>query len=206
MKKMVLITLIIALSILTCACESVKSINENVDFSKVQKAFPDENSQISLTSLVYTRKGYMIDAGVGGGKEQWCSDIYGVKYAPYNIICRNNSDVPLRWNIETNEEDASICYPLNCKYKQLTGTIFIPVGTLECNVPWGPFPDVKIYGDGALLYESSEIDSKVHDSVDLRVNVTGVRELKIVIEGVWWDSIESEYNPIVCLGNMILSK
>lgn len=70
---------------------------------------------------------------------------------------------------------------------------------------------IKIYGDGILLYEAPSITQNTFDPISLSINVTGVRELKIVNFGVWNGNDSgniyfASYHPMVCLAEMYLNK
>lgn len=111
----------------------------------------------------------------------------------------------------TSEDDSYISFYLNSAYNSLTGTIYRPYGTLSCKDTWEGSTTIKIYGDGVLLYEAPNITQSTYSPIALDVNVKGVRELKIVMLGVWtstegnWIGQYSRY-PKACMANLTLSK
>ena len=72
--------------------------------------------------------------------------------------------------------DASTTYRINGIYKTFTGAFFIDTTTTYSN------PDsVSIYGDGVKLFDS--IINGGEDPTTFNIDVTGIRDLTIEIEG-----------------------
>ena len=69
---------------------------------------------------------------------------------------------------------------------------------------------VKIYGDGILLWESPSIFGSTYDSYKFDINVEGVRELKIEMQGIWLDegldNVLDFWVPRVCMGDVYIQK
>ena len=113
--------------------------------------------------------------------------------------------------VADDEDEASVSYYLNAQYTELTGTIFRPYKSLSCENAWENPTVFKIYGDGVLLYEGPNITQSTFDPIDFSVDVTGVRELKIVLMGVWttndsgWPGVYSRY-PKLSVTNLTLKK
>lgn len=110
----------------------------------------------------------------------------------------------------TSEDDSYISFYLNSAYDILTGTIYRPYGSLSCKDTWKGSTTIKIYGDGVLLYEAPNITQSTFAPIDFEVSVKGVRELKIVMLGVWseegnWIGQYLRY-PKACMANLIVSK
>ncbi|MBE6799859.1 MAG: hypothetical protein E7529_01490 [Ruminococcaceae bacterium] len=109
-----------------------------------------------------------------------------------------------------SEDEAYVSYYLNAKYSTFTGTIYRPYSTLSCPDSWTGKTVFKVYGDGVLLYEGPQITQKTYDPVAFEIDVSGVRELKIVIMGVWsqsggWPG-QYDRNPKLCAANLTLVK
>lgn len=111
-----------------------------------------------------------------------------------------------RTEVNSSRSD-SITYFLNKEFDIFTGVIYRPYVTLYCSFEWSSNGTVEIYGDGALLYAST-ITQQCIDPVLFRVNVSGVRELKIVVSGLWKDAAwdEDYYSPKLCLTDLMVSK
>lgn len=73
-------------------------------------------------------------------------------------------------------EGSSETYDIGSQYNRLTGTIFIPEWSKGAENTAG----VRIYGDGALLYENMNIASDTKPT-PFEVNISGVTDLKIVL-------------------------
>ena len=76
-----------------------------------------------------------------------------------------------------SKEDAYATYRIDSKYSKFTGTIFLTSSSYNTDVSRR---SVKIYGDNVLLYSKSIACGE--DSIPFSVNITGVRDLKIVME------------------------
>lgn len=111
----------------------------------------------------------------------------------------------------TSEDDSYISFYLNSAYNTLTGTVYRPYGTLSCKDVWDGSTTIKIYGDNVLLYEAPNITQETYSPIDFEIDVSGVRELKIVMLGVWtstegnWIGQYSRY-PKACMANLIVCK
>ncbi len=130
------------------------------------------------------------------------SDVNGVAYdadGVHFIAC---------FRTEKNSSSSnSITYFLNQQYDVLTGVVYRPYVTLYCTVDWTSDGIVEIYGDGVLLYIGSVTQQTV-DAFTFDVNVSGVRELRIVLKGWWMDPewTEDYYSPKLCLADLKVSK
>ncbi len=158
-----------------------------------------------LTSLDYNQKAKYIRVGVF---EQNAKDVNGKTYEEDNVICPAGGSL----NTETSEseEDAYVTYYLNQEYSTLTGVVFRPYSSLSCDYTWEGATTVKIYGDGALLYEAPNFTQDTFETQSFRLDISGVRELKIVMRGVWtaetgWIGTYSR-NPMVCMGELIIQR
>ena len=98
--------------------------------------------------------------------------------------------------------DAYLVYNLNYEYCTLTGVVYRPYIALSCNHSWNIPGVVKIYGDDVLLWKSPDILMDTFDSFSFSLDVSGVRNLRIEINGLWDDGVI----PKVCIGDLMLQK
>lgn len=161
---------------------------------------------VSLTSLEYTQKGRYIK--VGGVYGDNSKDVNNIQYERDNIICASGGSLNSQY--ASSDDEASVLYYLNLNYSTLSGLIYRPYSSLSCDFEWTP-ATVKIYGDDILLYESPSITQETYDTIEFTVDVTGVRNLKIVMRGVWGEATPGwvglyDYYPKACLTNLMLQK
>lgn len=159
---------------------------------------------IELLSLDYIQKGRYIDVGTYGND----TDVNGNQYDRNSIICPSGGSLNTQY--ASNDDEAAVSYDLKHNYSTLSGLIYRPYSSLSCDFEWTP-ATVKIYGDDILLYESPSITQETYDTIEFTVDVTGVRNLKIVMRGVWgretpgWVGLV-DYYPKACLTNLMLQK
>ena len=121
-----------------------------------------EAAPVDLTSIAPYYSGY-IDAFTDGATDimgnYYNTGIYGIMSKSDNVNCFN------LWNI-------------GGKFNRLTATGII----LEEDKGSGYKAACRIYGDGVLLYERSEIDSMTKP-YHIEIDITGVNDLKIELFG-----------------------
>lgn len=155
---------------------------------------------IPLTSLEYTQKTDVIL--IGGAESEDAKDVNGIQYDASTVIrpeAGKYADVG----------HGHVIYNLNLEYSSLSGVLYRPYRSLSYSNPDGfeNLAEVKIYGDDVLLYDSPRIDTDVYDSFEISVDVTGVRNLKIEMYGVWTSNQYYEpYHPMECLAELMLQK
>lgn len=159
---------------------------------------------VLLTSLDPIQKGKWLSIGTDIKKVY--TDVSNNVYDSQTVIAPKRSSYR-----DKTEDDSYVSYYLNSEYTTLTGVLYRPYDSLSCTSVWQKAPVIKIYGDGILLYEALGIDQNTFDPISLNVNVTGVRELKIVNFGVWNGNDSGNiyfesYHPMVCLAEMYLNK
>lgn len=159
---------------------------------------------VLLTSLDPIKKGDWLS--VGTDMKKIYTDVSNNVYDSHTVIAPRCSSYR-----DKTEDDSYVSYYLNSEYTTLTGVLYRPYDSLSCTSVWKKTPVIKIYGDGILLYEAPSITQNTFDLINLNVNVTGVRELKIVNYGIWtetdsFDIYSKCYHPKVCLAEMYLSK
>lgn len=195
-----------AIQILQAAIPEV-DVDENL-ISEIEQRIEhyQEYIPIYLTSLEYTQKAIYIS--VGGAFASNSTDVNGMQYNANTVIYPTGG--MFASEIASTEDEADVLYNLNFKYSTLTGTIYRPYSSLSCENEWNVATSVKIYGDDALLYEAPNITKNTYDTIEFEIDVTGVRNLKIVMLGVWaeptgWVSLYS-WNPKVCMAELTLQK
>ena len=197
-----------ALELLRCAKAAVSGeaalLTELEALSKTYQ----EYIPVSLTELDRLQKATYVE--VGTSDSDVYTDINSNTHDKNSVISATGA-----WHNDRAESDdeASVSYNLNYQYSTLTGTIYRPYSflTYTSEIPAGRCK-VKLYGDGALLYEFSDPgDSGAPwDVIPVEVDVSGVRKLTVVIYGCW-NSAGSygnfpEWNPGLCLADCILQK
>lgn len=140
--------------------------------------------------------------GVGTYHSDIYTDISGNTYSEKSVIYPTNS-------AETNDK-ASVIYNLNYAFSTFTATVYRPYGYLS-------YPDeilpnrgcVRIYGDDVLLYEFLD-PGTTWEPFSIEVDVSGVRNLKIVVRGVWNRTTAliapADLQPRICLAEGVLQK
>lgn len=154
---------------------------------------------VSLTSMEYIQKGSNVV--VGTNFVDYVTDVNEVTYNGESVIYLNTS---LSWGLE--EDNSYIVYYLNGKYSTLTGILYRPYGTLKSIYEWNESTVVKIYGDGVLLYEAPNITKSTYDPMNFSIDITGVRELKIIIMGYWTNNNSYGYQSKLCLADLMVQK
>lgn len=177
----------------------VEALNEKIEY--YQTYIP-----VSLTSLEYIQKAryIYIDEYLSSN---YMTDVNGNEYDVATMIRPYGMD--LRSEVASSEDEAYVLYNLNYKYSTLSGVVYRPYHSLKCEDEWTSSTVVKIYGDDVLLYEAPEITQSTYDSYSFEIDVSGVRNLKIVMMGVWtsydgW-GFYSRY-PKVCMAEVMLQK
>jgi hypothetical protein len=93
-----------------------------------------------------------------------------------------------------------VTYLLNGEFKKLTGTIAVN-SSYNRQAPKNDVGEVKIIGDGQVLYDSGTIASTITSPISVNVDLTGVTQLEVDVIS----DDDSTWEP-VALVNTILSK
>lgn len=173
----------------------------NAEITKYQDYIP-----IYLTDLEYTKKTRYMD--IGSRNDEIMTDLQGNTYDGAHLIYPAGGS--LASEVASTEDEAYVNYYLNAGYSKLTGVLYVPYKSLSCPKEWTVPTIVKIYGDKVLLFEAPAFTTDVIEPLSIEVDVTGVRELRIVMLGVWhedttWGGLYSRY-PKVCAANFCVSK
>lgn len=161
---------------------------------------------INLYSLEYTKKSEYMKVGYYISNEDK-KDVNNHVYLEESVI--HPSGGSLRAQVPSTQDEASVTYYLNAGYSRLTGTVYRPYSSLHCEYTWETTGIVCIYGDGIQLYSSPDITQKTYEEYSIDVDVTGVRELKIIVFGSWgendgWGGMI--HYPKACLADVKLYK
>ncbi len=132
--------------------------------------------------------------------DDYRKDVNGQSYD--GAIFRPSGGSILEEGISSEEasEKAYVMYNLNYQYSALTGVIYRPYGSLKSKNEWKKPTVVRIYGDDQLLYEAPNITKETYDTYDISIDVSGVRNLKIVMSGY------IDGHPKVCMADLQLQK
>ena len=159
---------------------------------------------VPLSDLEYTTKG----GGLNARQQDQnidpliSKDVNETVYDDGMIIYPNNTE---------EEAACTITYYLNQKYSAFMGTLYRPYSTLKVDSRWvdeyySKSTVFRVYGDGVLLYEAPNFTKSTFDPVDFSVDVTGVRELKIVMLSPNHVFGSSAANPRIAATNLYLRK
>lgn len=106
------------------------------------------------------------------------------------------------YRLESPEaNDSYVVYNLNYEYSSFSGVVYRPYIALSCDHKWNIPGKVQIYGDDVLIWESPDITMETYDAYPFTLDVSGIRNIKIIINGLW-----ENYYPKVCVGNLMLQK
>ena len=161
---------------------------------------------VKLQDLGYTSKAKYIQQGPRVSDD--ARDVTGRQFEQTGVICPKGGSSITQYAKE--DKEAEIMYYLNGEYSTLNGTVFRPYSSLAYTEHWEKNTRAEIYGDGVLLYEAPVLTENTYESYDFSVDVTGVRQLKIMVRGMWsepdtWLGLYI-YHPRICLGDLTLQK
>ena len=158
-----------------------------------------EYAPVPLSSLSCTQSNQMYyNSKYGSWRESNAQDVNGEFYNIENVL------FPIHEYYDSDAEVSYIQYMLNYQYSTFAGVVFRPYTSLSCADKWNYPGTVKIYGDGQLLYQAPGITKNTYNSYPFSLDVSGVREVKIIMHGTWRDGYSS--SPKVCLGDLELQK
>ena len=161
-------------------------------------------SPTPLTSLQFTEMNFLSIGCDGGYQHAYSEDVNGMKYDANTLLFPTN--IALVGGLHNESLPNYVTYRLDGQYSQLSGKVYRTSATLESDESWRD-GYVKIYGDGELLYESN-ITSNTNESYTISIDISGVNELKIVLEGLLTckdrDGLPIIKHPKVCMAEVIL--
>lgn len=164
----------------------------------------EEYIPVLLADMEYDEKTNYITIGYAYGT--LLSDASGNTYSESGIMYPNGGS--LRSSYADEEDEGFVEYFLNCKYNELTGTLYLPYVSHAIDSPTVQSM-FKVYGDGKLLYEAPTFKKGTFLPVKINVNVSGVSTLKIVMLGIWrendgWGMFSDD--PMICASDLTVSK
>jgi hypothetical protein len=161
---------------------------------------------IALTTLSPTQLNTVPSASLSTyleiGKDYWehnGKDVNGKQYTIDYLIGMNDTFPP------KHEEDAYVTYNLNYEYGVLSGVVFRPYSSLSCSSAWTKPGYLRIYGDDVLIYESQPVTQNTYDNEYISIDVSGVRNLKIVLVGYWCED-SYDCHGKVSFGDVMLQR
>lgn len=144
---------------------------------------------------------------VGAANEGDYTDVNGNVYDRETVIrprSRTSND------IAKSEQDSYVTYYLYGDYRNFDATLYRTYSSLSTiDEDWAQGTVAKIYGDDVLLYEGPQITRDTYEEYTIHIDVTGVRELKIVLLGVGRkeDSFALySYYPLMAIANATIQK
>lgn len=161
---------------------------------------------IYLADLEYTQKTQYLN--IGSHSDAITTDLQGTMYDGARLIYPTGGS--LASDAASTEDEAYVNYYLGAKYSRLTGVLYVPYKSLSCPGEWKIPTIVKVYGDKALLFEAPAFTVDITEPLSIDIDITGVRELKIVMLGTWtedttWVGLYSR-QPKVCAADFCISK
>lgn len=99
--------------------------------------------------------------------------------------------------------DCNLIYTFIDGYSSFSGCIYVPYKTCYYE-RFSADIFFEIYGDGALIYKNHDLNRNSVDPIYFDVDISGVREMKIVLNGV--NSEDSLYRPEICMTKAVLHK
>lgn len=129
------------------------------------------------------------------------TDVNGNVYDAETVI--------LPWSVAGSESDSYVVYYLYGEYCSFDATLFRTYTSLSVlDENWPQSTTVKLYGDGVLLYEGPQITRGTYEQYSIHADVTGVRELKIVLLGIGkvYETYWTDYEPLMGIANATIQK
>ena len=129
------------------------------------------------------------------------TDVNGNVYDAETVI--------LPWSVAGSESDSYVIYYLYGEYCSFDATLFRTYTSLSVlDENWPQSTTVKLYGDGVLLYEGPQITRGTYEQYSIHADVTGVRELKIVLLGIGkvYETYWTDYEPLLGIANATIQK
>ena len=190
------------------AIQALQSVTASDDRIAEAIQYYQEYIPLKLSEMEYTQKGRYLSVGRSWPRTE--IDVNQNHYHENTLIFPQGGS--LSSEFAKSENDAYVNYYLNADYSTLTGTLYRPYVSLSSTneEDWEEETVVRIYGDGRLLYEAPNITKTTYDPIPLHIDITGVRELKIVMMGVFSENSgwAGSYTrrPRVCLAEMTVQK
>ena len=167
------------------AIDALMSTGLDASYLTEEVAHYESYIPIELTEMDPVKHGDYITRGTSG-KDSY-KDVNGNTYNTLSCISPRGGDFLSQ--IASTEEESAMVFYLNAEFDTFSGMLYRPYSTLQADASiWDTPTVVKIYGDGALLYEAPRIDGSTYENIRFEVSVAGVRELRIVMQGVWTKS------------------
>lgn len=188
------------------AIETLQNITFNDKRIDSEIAYYQEYIPFYLTDLEYAQKASYIK--VGTILDVIATDVNKQVYNKDSIFYPSGGSL-LSQTAEA-DEDSYILYYLDAQYTKLTGVIYRPYISISSTQDWTKETVVKIYGDDVLLYEAPNITKSTYDPINVDIEISGVRELKIIMRGVYTEEGGFpgifERSPKVCLAEVMIQK
>ncbi|MBQ6719466.1 MAG: hypothetical protein IJN20_03855 [Oscillospiraceae bacterium] len=161
---------------------------------------------VKLADLRPVRQGTHVS--VGTYYSDLYTDINGDTYDKDSVI--SPTGTMAYDGVAKSDDDGGAVYNLNYAYNTFTATIYRPYGFLSYGGElFENMSVVRIYGDDVMLYEFLD-PGESWDVCSVEVDVSGVRNLKIVVRGSWNSTTAliapANWQPRICLAEGVLQK
>ena len=160
---------------------------------------------VLLRDMRPVQRGSYVD--VGSVSSRTCKDISGNTYHNKGVIFPTG-DLSYT-GVADSDGEAGVVYNLNYAYSTFKATVYLPYIYLSCDQQMAPGTAcVRIYGDDVLLYEFLD-PGEYWDTFDIEVDVSGVRNMKIVVRGCWEagdGTLGANWKAAICMAEGVLQK
>lgn len=183
---------------------AIRILEENTFMgSKIEDAiaYYQGYAPVMLKDLGYTKKGKCI--GIAGGTAEDRTDMNGHTYEYGYVIYPD-------WKQGFNEyglDEAYVTYYLGGEYCELNAILYRPYSSLGLDDEiWENGTIAEIYADDQLIYEGPQITKNTYEEYAIQLDVTGVRELKIILASCGY--VDKYYTdaPMVGIANAQVRK
>lgn len=142
---------------------------------------------------------------VGAPNQEDHTDVNGNVYDKAAVIRPRNRTIV---DVAQSESDSYIVYYLFGEYCSFDAILYRTYASLSIpDEEWPQWTTAKIYGDDVLLYEGPQITPKTYEQYNIHIDITGVRELKIVLLGVAAeDGMYSTKYPLLAIADATIQK
>ncbi len=142
---------------------------------------------------------------VGAPNQEDHTDVNGNVYDKAAVIWPRNRTIV---DVAQSESDSYIVYYLFGEYCSFDAILYRTYASLSIpDEEWPQWTTAKIYGDDVLLYEGPQITPKTYEQYNIHIDITGVRELKIVLLGVAAeDGMYSTKYPLLAIADATIQK
>lgn len=140
--------------------------------------------------------------GVGTTDDNIYRDLSSNTYQGETVMYKNSY----------HTRDSYAVYNLNMRFSTLEGVVYVPYDAYHYTSAWESggrnAGEIIVYGDDVELYRI-KLSRNDYDPIQISINVSGVRILKIVIVGSWYEDKgwwSYSLHPMICLACCTVQK